>query len=553
MYSNNVNKIKTFSSVNINNLAFSDIPQDLINALIATEDRNFFKHKGLDYTGILRAIFVNFKSGYIKQGGSTITQQLSKMILNDNKKTFKRKFKELILTKQIEKYLTKQDILTLYLTKSYFGAGKYGIKEASRFYFDKEVEELQLEECAMLVGLLKAPSRYNPTINEELTRSRTIQVILNMQKVGFINENDMLSYMVSDINLNTYKQSKRDNQNYYFADWVYSQLKDYNIDDDIVELSIVTTLNEFIQNRTISAVSEFVEDNKGKIGNAELAVIVMNKNGEILAMVGGKNYSKSQFNRSIFANRQTGSLFKLFVYLAGFENGLKINDIFIDEPIKIFDWYPENNNSKYHGKITVKEAFSLSSNSVAVQIADYFGIKEIIKNAKKLGLTTNFKNDLTISLGSQESNLLEMTTAYATIVNNGIPIFPYNVKYITSNNKVIYKRNVSEKSPIFKTKTIENMQYLLYLVVKEGTGRSARINDLIDKTEAYNATHSDNKFFIGGKTGSTQNSKDAWFVGFANDLIIGIWFGNDDNSPTNKIMGGNLPSQLWKMIMERII
>lgn len=552
-YSNNINKIKTYNSTNINNLSFSDIPTYLVDALIATEDRNFFTHEGIDYSGLLRAIFINIKFGYIKQGGSTITQQLSKMILNDNSKTFRRKFKELILTKEIEKYLTKQDIITLYLTKSYFGAGKYGVREASRFYFNKELEELELEECAMLIGLLKAPTKYNPTNNKELTQSRTTQVILNMQRAGFINENDILNYIIPDLNLDIYKQSKKDGQNYYFTDWIYNQLNNFDINENLVNVSITTTLNEFIQNRVIDVVSEFIKNNDNQIKDTELAVLVMNKNGEILAIIGGKNYNKSQFNRAFYAYRQTGSLFKLFIYLTAFENDLKINDVFIDEPIKIAQWYPTNNNSKYYGKITVKDAFALSSNSVAVQVADYFGIKNVIKTAQKLGLVNNFKNDLTIALGSQENSLLEMVTAYATVVNNGIPVFPYGIKYITSDNKIIYKRNISEKNTIFKTKSIENMQYLLFSVINEGTGKNAKIDSLINKTKAYNMLHSDNKFFIGGKTGSTQDYKDAWFVGFANDIIIGVWFGNDDNKPTKKIMGGNLPAKLWKEIVEQII
>jgi penicillin-binding protein 1A len=551
-YSNNVNKIKTYNSTNISNLTFSDIPSHLVDALVATEDKNFFKHGGIDYGGIIRAIVVNIRSGRLKQGGSTITQQLSKMILNDSRKTFRRKFKELVLTREIEKYLTKQDIIALYLTKSYFGAGKYGVREASRFYFGKEIEELQLEECAMLVGLLKAPTKYNPTNDKELTRARTTQVILNMQRAGFIKDNDILSHVIPDLDFDTYKQSRGESQNYYFADWIYNQLNSYNLDDNLTEVSIITTLNENIQNRTISTVDEFVRDYADRIKNSELAVLIMDKNGEILSMIGGKNYNKSSFNRSVFAYRQTGSLFKLFVYLAGFENGLKVSDVFVDEPIKIADWYPENNNSKYYGKIAVKDAFAISSNSVAVQIADYFGIREIVKVARKLGLTANFKNDLTISLGSQESNLLEMTAAYAVVANGGIPVFSHGIKYITSNNKPIYKRNISEKNPVLKPNTIENMQYLLYLVVEDGTGRGAKIESLANKTKAYNLINSDNKFFIGGKTGSTQGSKDAWFIGFANDYVIGIWFGNDDNSPTNKIMGGNLPALLWKRIAEEL-
>lgn len=552
LYSNNIDKIKTYSNSNIESLSYQEIPRDLVNALIATEDRKFFKHSGVDYFGILRAIVVNFKHGHLKQGGSTITQQLSKMILKDSSKTFKRKFKELILTKRIEKHFTKENILTLYLSMSYFGSGKYGVKEASRFYFGKELSELQLEECAMLVGLLKAPSKYNPTNDTELAQNRTTQVILNMQQTGFIDKNDILSYIIPDLHFDKITYSQAKSQNYFFSDWVYNQIEEMGINKYTSKINISTTLDYNIQNAVINIVDNFVKTHKTKIGKSEIAVLVMNKNGKILSMIGGKDYNVSQFNRVLYANRQTGSLFKLFIYLTGFENGLKINDVFIDEPIKIANWYPENNDSKYRGKISVKDAFAFSSNSVAVQIADYFGINKIIKNAKKLGIVNDFKNDLTITLGSQESTLLDMTTAYATIVNNGIPVFPYAINHIIVDGNIVYKRNAPEKKAMFDKTTIENMQYLLYSVVNEGTGKNAKIESLIEKTKAYNMMNEDNKFFIGGKTGSTQNNKDAWFIGFANDLVIGIWMGNDDNTATNRIMGGNLPAMLWKEIVESI-
>jgi penicillin-binding protein 1A len=271
-------------------------------------------------------------------------------------------------------------------------------------------------------------------------------------------------------------------------------------------------------------------------------------------MIGGKNYHQSQFNRAVYARRQTGSLFKLFVYLTGFENGLKINDNFIDEPIRIGGWYPENYGKKYSGQITVKEAFAISSNSVAIQISDYSGIEKIIKTAKKLGLTGKFRNDLTISLGSQENTLMEITAAYATVLNDGILVFPHGIRRVAVGEQTFYEKNDAvEAKPVFHTKIIKDMQYLLYSVVNEGTGREARVDSLVNKTIVYNMLNSDNRFFIGGKTGSTKNNNDAWFVGFANDLSIGIWMGNDDNTKMNGIMGGNLPAKLWKNIVENIL
>ena len=550
LYSNSINKIKVYSN-NVGNVEYSEIPQDLINALIATEDRKFFKHNGIDYLGILRAFIVNITSGSIKQGGSTITQQLAKMALNDSSKTLSRKFKEFILAKKIEKNLTKENILSLYLSKAYFGAGNYGVKSAARFYFDKELYELKLEECAMLVGLLKAPSIYNPTNNEDLTQDRTLQVIMNMQKAGFIKESDIFTYIIPNLNYSTIERYNN-SQNYYFSDWIYEQLSNYDsIDKD--NISIITTLDYDLQNRTNSVVNDFIKKNIEKIGKSELAVVILGKNGDILSMIGGKNYKQSQFNRAVYANRQVGSLFKLFIYLTGFENGLKINDTFIDEPIKVENWYPENNDSKYRGKISVVDAFAYSSNSVAVQIADYFGIKNVLKTANKLGLTNDFRKDLTVALGSQETNLLNITSAYATINNDGIPIFPYGIKHIIKDGNIIYKRNISYKEPIFNDVVINNIKFLLFNVITKGTGKNAKIQYLIDKTDSYNYSNYDAKFFIGGKTGTNQDYKDAWFIGYANDYTIGIWIGNDDNTPTNKITGSNLPALLWKEIVENII
>lgn len=550
LYSNNTDKIRSYNNSSINNLTFSDLPTHLVNALIATEDRSFFKHSGVDFFGLFRAFFVNIKSGHIRQGGSTITQQLSKMILNDNSKTLKRKFKEFILTRELEKYLTKEDIIVLYLTKSYFGAGNYGIRDASKYYFGKELEDLKLDECAMLVGLLKAPTKYNPSKNKNLTESRTAQVIMNMKNAGFIDEDDLLDYIVPNLDLNFYKRFKKYSQNYYFTDWIYKQLQDYNIDKNSTNLVVVSTLNKQIQNKTVNIVEEFVKNNQKQIGNSELAVVILNKNGEVVAMVGGKDYNKSQFNRTIYANRQTGSTFKLFVYLTGFENGLKPDDVFIDEPVRVGSWYPENVNYRYRGEMTVKDAFCFSSNSIAVQIANYFGIKKVVEMAKKLGLNNKFKRDLTIVLGTQENNLLEMTSAYTTVLNNGILVEPYGIKSIISNGKTIYKNNIKQKTPVLKADSVKNIQYLLYSVVKDGTGRAAKVENLVNKTEIYNSLNMDKKYFIGGKSGSTQDYRDAWFIGFTDDYVIGVWFGNDDNSPTNGIMGGNLPAKLWKKVVE---
>ncbi|MDR1494704.1 MAG: transglycosylase domain-containing protein [Rickettsiales bacterium] len=553
LYSNGVERIKSYNESGLNRIKFDDIPVDMVNALVATEDRKFFSHRGVDLAGILRAMVVNLKSGHLRQGGSTLTQQLSKIILRDNRRTLGRKIRELILTIELEKYLTKNVILTLYLAKSYFGAGQYGVRDASRFYFGKELDELGLQECAMLIGLLKAPTRYSPFINRDLAIGRMIQVLTNMRNAGFMDESDFLISLIPDLSLSSTEGTELQVQNRYFVDWLDGQLKDLDIDRGVDNISVLTTLDIFIQSEVIGTLNRFIKEYGNRLKNAEIAILVMRKNGEVLSMVGGKNYHQSQFNRVVQARRQTGSLFKLFVYMAGFEKGLGINDNFIDEPIKIGKWYPENYGRRYEGQITVKEAFINSSNSVAVQIANYFGIDSVIEIAKKSGLKGKFRKDMTISLGSQESTLMEMVAAYAALLNDGIPVIPHGIKNIDSDQGPIYQWNQpSGIEPIFSRETAEKILYLLYSTINEGTGRRAKVTSLLDKTLRYNIFNSDNKFFIGGKTGSTQNNNDAWFLGFADDLVLGIWIGNDDNSPMDGIMGGNLPAELWKSIIESI-
>jgi penicillin-binding protein 1A len=552
VYSNGVDIIKAYGESGINTIKLEDIPKDLVNALLATEDRKFFSHRGIDYFGILRALVVNVRSGQIAQGGSTITQQLSKIIISDSSRTISRKIRELILTVELEKYLAKEDILAMYLAKAYFGAGQWGVREASRFYFAKELSKLQLQECAMLVGLLKAPTRYSPVNSVELAVGRMTQVIINMQKAGFIDDDCAIANIIHDISLPILKQKDLRAQNYYFTDWINSQWGIIGLESRMNKISVVTTLDKFVQNETVIVVDDFVRENRDILKNAEIAVIAMNRKGEILSMIGGKNYHQSQFNRAVYARRQTGSIFKLFVYLAGFENGLKISDSFIDEPIRVGNWQPENYGEKYSGQMTVKEAFITSSNSVAVQIADNFGIDRIVKIARKLGLTGKFRNDLTISLGSQESTLLEITAAYATILNDGIPVLPHGIRRVNTAEKILYESGILEEKSVLSDKTIDSMQYLLYSVVNEGTGKKAAVDSLVNKTIAYNMMNADNKFFIGGKTGSSKNNIDAWFVGFANDLTIGVWIGNDDGTKMDGIMGGNLPARLWKNIVEGI-
>jgi len=545
LYSNG-EEIKKYGSLNSDIVNYAEFPLYLIDGLVATEDRKFFRHSGFDYFGIMRAAIVNLKSRHIKQGGSTITQQLSKMLLKNSKKTLKRKVQELLLAFQLEKKLTKEEIITMYLNKAYFGAGKYGIRDAAKFYFNKSVPQLDLEESAMLIGLLKAPSKYSPQNDPILSKQRTKQIITNMYNAKLLSKEEYENYLDTYLNSiieATINSEEGLNEEMYFADWIKSQIPDYTNE---VNIEIKTTLNQKVQNTIESSIRIFTEKYKDKLKNSQIAVIALSKDGAILGMTGGINYSKSEFNRAIYAYRQAGSSFKLFVFLAGIrEKDFNPRTIFKDEPVAVGNWFPENYGGKYYGNVSMKTAFAKSLNSVAIQISEYSGVRNVAKLAKKMGILSEIdKGDPTIALGTTQVNLLELTSAYAVIINDGNAVIPYSIVEIKNkdDNNIIYKRRTAGLSKILDQKEIDYMKEMMHEVVVSGTGKNARIESFVDKGECC----------IGGKTGTSQNYSDAWFIGYANDMVVGVWIGNDDNTSMGKTTGGTLPSILWKNIVNGI-
>lgn len=536
-------EIKKYGNLNSDITNYAEFPLYLVEGLTATEDRKFFKHHGFDYLGIMRAAVKNLKAGRIVQGGSTITQQLSKMILKNNQKTLKRKVQELMLSVQLERKLTKEQILMMYLNKAYFGAGQYGISSAAKFYFNKRISSLDLEECAMLIGLLKAPSKYSPQNNPILSKERTKQIIANMYNAGLLSDIEYKSYLntyfasILDATINS---NERLNEELYFAEWIKSQLTDYT---NKTNIRIKTTLNQKIQSTIEKSIDNFRFKQKDRLKNSQIAVIVLSKDGAVLGMTGGINFNRSEYNRSIYAYRQPGSAFKIFVFLAGIrEKHFNTNTKFKDEPVAVGNWFPENYNEKYYGEVSMKEAFTKSLNSVAIQINEYAGIKNVAKMAKKMGILSEIdEDDPTISLGTTQLNLLELTSAYTLISNGGNAIIPYSITEIKDKdtNNVIYTRKASQLSQILTKNEIEQMQEMMFAVIDHGTGTNAKIEDLMYKGSAY----------VGGKTGTSQNYSDAWFIGYANDIIIGVWIGNDDNTSMGKIAGGTLPAMLWREIV----
>lgn len=529
----NQEKITTIGSLYQDEVKFYQLPQSLINAVIATEDRRFFEHHGIDIFGISRASVVNYKSGRLAQGGSTITQQLAKLLFLSSKKTFERKVEEILLALEIEKTFSKEQILTLYLNHAYFGSGNYGVANAAKFYFNKSVSEIDLNEAAMLAGLLKAPSKYSPKNNLKLSKIRTKEVINNMIDAGFLAKNQ-----ITKINPKISNQNNHDLK-LYFADYVNDQFRDYVLvaDKQNINLNIKTTLNQKIQEKLELVTNQFIQKNHDKIANSEIAVIIMAKDGAILGMIGGKNYQQSQFNRAIYAKRQPGSAFKTLIYLTAFENGYTPDSIFEDKKTTIGSWSPENYDRQYRGQVSLKEAFANSLNSVAVQLNHKINQNQLIEMAKKLGISSKIeKNDATIALGTAEVSPLELTSAYAAIANDGYPVIPYSILEISDQkSQILYQRQSSGFKRVISKSANDYIKQVLREVVTSGTGKAANINSSI-----Y------------GKTGTSQDYHDAWFIGFDDNYTIGIWIGNDDNSPTNKITGGGLPTMLFAEIMDEI-
>ena len=512
---------------------YYELPPHLINAVIATEDRRFFNHHGVDIFGIIRAYYVNHKAGRIVQGGSTITQQLAKLLFLKSEKTFKRKIQEVILAVQLERHFTKEQILTFYLNRAYFGSGSYGVGNAAKHYFGKDVSKLRLNEAALLAGLLKAPSKLSPKNNKELAEDRTNVVISNMIDAGFLNEKNLKEL---DQNI-SYKNDRA--QKLYFADFVYNQFPEFLEKNKTQEkvVAITTTLDAKIQENLENVLDEFYQENSEKLGKSQVAVVIMDKSGAILGMSGGNDYQQSQFNRAVYAKRQVGSAFKTFVYLAAFEKGFKPDDIFEDKKINIGAWLPDNYESRYLGEVTLQQAFANSLNSVSVQLAQKIGGGAIVSKARQCGIVSPIdKNDPTIALGTVEVNLLELVGAYATIANHGIPTIPYFISTIkNSEDELLYHRQSSGLDRVISEESQKNIKKILREVVENGTGKNANIADNI-----Y------------GKTGTSQNFRDAWFIGFNDYYVIGIWMGNDDNSATNKITGGSLPASLFAEILKKI-
>ncbi|MFP6705501.1 MAG: PBP1A family penicillin-binding protein [Alphaproteobacteria bacterium] len=528
-------KIAVFGDVYGVPVQLTQLPKHLPNAVVATEDRRFYSHFGFDPIGLARAMVKNVLAGRVVQGGSTISQQLAKNVFLTHQRTLKRKVQEFLLALWLEANFSKQQILTLYLNRVYLGAGAYGVDAAARRYFSKPASKVNLAEAAMLAGLLKAPSRLAPTRNLAAARTRAALVLNNMVDVGFI---EPVAAQAAKKNPAGLRQRPgaggvpAGQPARYFADWVMDRLTDY-LGPTERNLFIRTTLDRDMQHMAEAAMSRLFKGvaTKRKVGQG--ALLAMAPNGAVRAMVGGRNYGKSQYNRATQARRQPGSAFKPFVFLAGLENGLRPEMKFADRPITIDDWSPKNYAGKYRGRITFAQALAYSSNSVAVQVSERVGRNRVIDAARRLGLTSRIPNHPSMALGTAEVGLMEMTAAYAALANKGIGAMPHGILEVRDGqDHVLYRRHGSGRGQVARPWHVEELGRMLARTIRIGTGRNARLGRP-----------------AAGKTGTSQDYRDAWFLGFTPQLVAGVWLGNDNGAPMSRVTGGGAPAHLWRDFM----
>jgi penicillin-binding protein 1A len=507
-----------------------DMPPYLPEAVIATEDRRFYRHFGIDPIGMLRALAADVRSGAIREGGSTITQQLAKNLFLSPARTLKRKVQEVLLALWLEHKFTKDQILTIYLNRVYLGANAYGVDAAAHRYFGKSARDLTLYQSAVIAGLLKAPSKFNPFANPDLTAARAAQVLANMADAGYITPSQAALAERARENLKPAAVAAWRGR--YFADWVLDQVHDIlgYVERDLV---VQTTYDARLQALAEDTLAGTLEKEGSKLDIGQGALVALQPNGAVEALVGGRDYRASQFDRATQALRQPGSAFKPFIYLAGLEAGYGPDDVFDDAPITIGKWRPNNYDDKYFGRVPLKFALAHSLNSIAAQLADKVGVKHVIEVARRLGITSDLRPDLSLALGTSEVGLLELTGAYGAFADGGLGVWPYGVVEIRDRaGTVLYKRSGSGPGDVMTPKQAATMDRMMEGVIAEGTGRAANIGRP-----------------AAGKTGTTQDYRDAWFVGFTPNLVTGVWVGNDDGTPMKRVTGGSVPAHIWHDFM----
>ncbi len=496
----------------------SKLPKHVTEAFLAIEDRQFYSHWGISPRGIARAAWANMGSGGVRQGGSTITQQLAKNAFLDSDRTAARKIREVMIAFWLEAWLTKDEILSRYLSNVYFGDNVYGLRAASKHYFGREPEKMNIGQAAMLAGLVKAPSRLAPTGNLAGARERQAVVVGAMVDAGFLTKaeaDNVQPQRVLDRPAQTLPTGT------YFADWVLPEARD-QAGEVQTEATVRTTLD-----RDLQKTAERVIRQAG-LRQAQAAIVAMKRNGEVVAMVGGRDYKKSPFNRATQARRQPGSTFKLFVYLAAMRAGMTPETMIDDSRVEIAGWKPKNDDNRYLGEITLRRAFQRSSNVAAARLTQQVGVRNVIRAARDMGITTPIANEATIGLGTSEVSLVELTSAFAGVAEGRYPVKAHGLTNVADKS---WYQQLTDGQRTMPERIHDDMLTLLGASIR-GTGRAAALS-----VDAF------------GKTGTSQSGRDAWFIGFAGDLVVGVWVGNDDNTPNPGLHGGGIPAQIWRNFM----
>jgi penicillin-binding protein 1A len=509
-----------------------EMPDHLIKAVIATEDRRFFDHFGIDVLGTLRALVQNLRANAVVQGGSSLSQQLAKNLFLSNERTLERKIKEAFLAIWLEANLSKQEILKLYLDRAYMGGGNFGVEAASEFYFGKSVKDVSLAEAAMLAGLFKAPARYAPHVNLPAARERANQVLTNLVQGGFMTEGQVIGARrhPADVVPQATAASSPD----FFLDWAFQKVKDFNPKDHIV--TVRTTVDMGIQAATENAIEDMLRQHGPQYRVTQSAAVVMDTDGNVRSMVGGRDYGESQFNRATDSLRQPGSSFKPFVYATALMNGFTPDSIVVDAPICIGNWCPHNFSPGYRGRITMTTALINSLNTVAVRLAQAVGRDKIVATAKAMGITTDLRITRSLPLGTSEVSMIEMAGAYGAFASGGYKVTPRAfTQIISSTGEILYdaRRDAQPRVRVLPEKVVAGMNLMMSQVPERGTGRAAKLDGI--KTA--------------GKTGTSSSFRDAWFDGFTGNYVGIVWYGNDNFTPMRRMTGGALPAMTWKRFM----
>ncbi|MGY6661908.1 MAG: transglycosylase domain-containing protein [Glycocaulis sp.] len=514
-----------------------DLPPHVAQAFLSIEDRRYFDHDGVDWRGTIRAMLANVRAGRTVQGGSTITMQLVKNLILTPERTMRRKIQEMRLAMALERVLTKEEILELYLNRIYFGEQAYGIEAAARRYFNKPASELTVQEAALLAALPAAPTRLAPTDNLAEAQARATNVLSAMRDAGFLSPMD---YIVANATQaepveSAFRPGGMQQYGHLFDYAVTEAQRLLGPDNDVPDLVIETTLDTRLQNAAQEVVTNRLERDGPAARAGEAAAVVLDSNGAVRAMIGGRDYVSSQFNRAIQARRQPGSAFKPFVYLAALEADYSPSSVFNDTPVTYDNWSPVNFGGGNRGQMTMEDALKRSVNTIAAQVGMLVGISEVAEMARRMGITTPLNEVPSLSLGSSEVRVIDMAASYLVIANDGRRLDPYFVTTIrTTRGDVLYKRPEETRTQqVIARGHARAMSTMLQAVVLDGTGRRAAVPG----------------HRVAGKTGTSQNSRDAWFVGYSAQYAAAVWTGNDDDSAMANVTGGGLPADIWREIM----